>query len=228
MPTNAAAQQFIQAQLAAGKSIEEIKTALTAQGWDTAVINDSLAAAQSGTPLPSTAILNQDGEGTSGGMTALTIVLLWLLAPVGIIVMWTSTQWSKSVKWTLTILFGILPVLAILGILAVGVLSAVNPRAQIHKGEITKARSDVEQIINASERYFADNGTYPSSIRELVDANQLKPSFINPDRTDYEYTLRQTNAGKDCEITVKMPDEDPFVVICSTVDFSKFDEMMVD
>ncbi|PIY78945.1 MAG: hypothetical protein COY81_05185 [Candidatus Pacebacteria bacterium CG_4_10_14_0_8_um_filter_43_12] len=55
----------------------------------------------------------------------------------------------------------LLIVISILGILAVAVLSAINPIEQINRGRDTGSQSDAEQLINAVDRYYAFNGTYP-------------------------------------------------------------------
>lgn len=55
----------------------------------------------------------------------------------------------------------LLIVIAVLGILAVAVLSAINPIEQINRGKDTGGRSDAEQLISASDRYYAGKGFYP-------------------------------------------------------------------
>lgn len=55
----------------------------------------------------------------------------------------------------------LLIVISILGILAVAVLSAINPIEQINRGRDTGSQSDAEQLISAIDRYYAFNGTYP-------------------------------------------------------------------
>ena len=55
----------------------------------------------------------------------------------------------------------LLIVIAILGILAVAVLSAINPVEQINRGRDTGSRSDAEQLLSALDRYNAFAGYYP-------------------------------------------------------------------
>jgi prepilin-type N-terminal cleavage/methylation domain-containing protein len=55
----------------------------------------------------------------------------------------------------------LLIVIAILGILAIAVLAAINPIEQINRGRDTGSRSDAEQLISAIDRYYAFNGYYP-------------------------------------------------------------------
>jgi len=58
-------------------------------------------------------------------------------------------------------LIELLIVIAILGILAVAVLSVINPIEQINRGRDTGSKSDAEQLIGATERYYAFKGYYP-------------------------------------------------------------------
>lgn len=55
----------------------------------------------------------------------------------------------------------LLIVISILGILAVAVLSAINPIEQINRGRDTGSRSDAEQLLSALDRYYAYKGFYP-------------------------------------------------------------------
>ncbi|MDA1079419.1 MAG: type II secretion system protein [bacterium] len=55
----------------------------------------------------------------------------------------------------------LLIVISILGILAVAVLSAINPIEQINRGRDTGSQSDAEQLISAADRYNAFQGYYP-------------------------------------------------------------------
>lgn len=55
----------------------------------------------------------------------------------------------------------LLIVIAVLGILAVAVLAAINPIEQINRGRDTGSRSDAEQLISGIDRYYASKGYYP-------------------------------------------------------------------
>lgn len=58
-------------------------------------------------------------------------------------------------------LIELLIVITLLGILAVAVLSAINPVEQINRSNDTSSRSDAEQLINAIDRFYASKGYYP-------------------------------------------------------------------
>ncbi|MCL4353164.1 type II secretion system GspH family protein [Patescibacteria group bacterium] len=58
-------------------------------------------------------------------------------------------------------LIELLIVIAILGILATAVLSAINPVEQINRGRDTGTQSDAEQLLNAIQRFDASKGYLP-------------------------------------------------------------------
>lgn len=55
----------------------------------------------------------------------------------------------------------LLVVIAVIGVLAVAVLSSINPIEQINKSRDTRTRSDAEQLISATDRYYAIHEVYP-------------------------------------------------------------------
>lgn len=55
----------------------------------------------------------------------------------------------------------LLIVISIIGILAVAVLSAINPVEQIRKGTDTGLKSDAAEFLNAAERYLVTFQCYP-------------------------------------------------------------------
>lgn len=70
----------------------------------------------------------------------------------------------------------LLIVIAVLGILAVAVLSAINPIEQINRGKDTGSRSDAEQLVSAVDRYYAGKGFYPW----MASSTSLNPSTVTP------------------------------------------------
>ncbi len=71
------------------------------------------------------------------------------------------TKMKFSTKTAGFTMIELLIVIAILGILAVAVLSALNPIEQINRGRDTGSRSDAEQLIGAIDRFNAFQGYYP-------------------------------------------------------------------
>lgn len=70
-------------------------------------------------------------------------------------------QSSASNGFTLVEL---LATIAVLAILAAGLLAIVNPVAQTQKAKDAQRKSDLEQISRSLEQYYNDNNTYPASI----------------------------------------------------------------
>lgn len=70
----------------------------------------------------------------------------------------------------------LLIVISVLGILAVAVLSAINPLEQINRGRDTGGRSDSEQLLGAIDRYYTQKGRYPwqATAADLTDAKPWK------------------------------------------------------
>lgn len=67
-------------------------------------------------------------------------------------------------------LIELLIVIAILGILAVAVLSAINPVEQIRKANDSRRKSNAAELLNALERYFTTYGSYPAGFSGLAGA----------------------------------------------------------
>lgn len=91
-------------------------------------------------------------------------------------------------------LIELLIVIAVLGILALGLLSAINPLEQIKKAQDSTKRTDASELITAYDRYFATfqaspwGATAPSGtamsgtnagITELIAKNELKSQFAS-------------------------------------------------
>lgn len=58
-------------------------------------------------------------------------------------------------------LIELLVVITLIGVLAVSVLSALNPIEQINKGRDAGKRADSSQLLSSLDRYFASNEKYP-------------------------------------------------------------------
>lgn len=97
----------------------------------------------------------------------------------------------------------LLIVIAILGILAVAVLSAINPIEQINRGRDTGSRSDAEQLLTAIDRYYAMQGYFPwqTNPSDLVDFNDagawyaVDDALVGLDDCPILYLLSDTASG---------------------------------
>lgn len=96
-------------------------------------------------------------------------------------------------------LIELLIVIAVLGVLAVAVLSAINPIEQINRGKDTGSRSDSEQFIGAIDRYYTSAGYYPWQTGATDTAHEpIAWTAISPTWADNGATLvlgKLTSAG---------------------------------
>lgn len=72
----------------------------------------------------------------------------------------------------------LLIVIAVLGILAVAVLSAINPLEQMRKARDSGRKSDAAELLNALERYYTSFGCYPWD--SACDGTGLLSGNVNP------------------------------------------------
>lgn len=114
-------------------------------------------------------------------------------------------------------LIELLIVIAVLGILAVAVLSAINPIEQINRSRDTGSRSDSEQLISAIERYYAGNssGLYPWQVDDeasvSLDFVQADATWLDaPSGASVLNKLSETGTGElKQSFTDRISDQDP-------------------
>jgi len=99
----------------------------------------------------------------------------------------------------------LLIVIAVLGVLAVAVLSAINPIEQINRGKDTGTRSDSEQLISAIDRYYTSKGYYPwmvgvSSANDAIDPLLEIATAAQTFGVDAEPMLTNLSTGGTAEI----------------------------
>ncbi len=80
----------------------------------------------------------------------------------------------------------LLVVISVIGVLAVAVLSSINPIEQINKGRDTRTRSDAAQLINAVDRYFAIQEQYPWNVPN--DGTNTSGDGYTPGSGETQYT----------------------------------------
>ncbi len=109
----------------------------------------------------------------------------------------------------------LLIVITILGILAVAVLSAINPIEQINRGRDTGSQSDAEQLLSAIDRYNAFQGFFPWQVNAddenlqvgVVDAaGELVPVEISEDSMP---SLPGLGEDSTCTILERLSTGDP-------------------
>jgi len=72
-----------------------------------------------------------------------------------------------------------LVVIAVIGILAAGVLAVIDPIAQMRKGEDGRRKADLKQIQTGLELYRSDLGNYPS----VYSGNSVQSPLRSPDNS---------------------------------------------
>lgn len=102
-------------------------------------------------------------------------------------------------------LIELLIVITIIGILAVAVLSAINPIEQIRRAQDQRLESDSAELLNALERYFTAFFEYPwgdsdpnksrvsnnlAWIDELILKGEVKSQFRDRDSWDQVYATQ--------------------------------------
>ena len=87
-------------------------------------------------------------------------------------------------------LIELLVVIGILGILAIGLLAAIDPFEQLKKGRDTNMRNVTVEYVNAVTRYYATHGTMPwAEGSEPVAAPLSDGSFYAGDGSGYTEIL---------------------------------------
>lgn len=102
-------------------------------------------------------------------------------------------------------LIELLIVITLLGILAVAILSAINPIEQINRSRDTSSRSDAEQLISAIDRYYATKGYFPwmenaqstnTGITDLTEITAADQAFGD----DGQLMLQNLSSGGSAEV----------------------------
>lgn len=75
-------------------------------------------------------------------------------------------------------LIEILIVMVLIGILAVALLSAINPVEQIKKARDNQRKSDAAELLNAYDRYYTTQGCYPWDT--ACDGTGTRDTATNP------------------------------------------------
>src|SRR3972149_3035422 len=111
-------------------------------------------------------------------------------------------------------LIELLIVITIIGILAVAVLSTINPIEQIRRATDQGVDSDAAELLNGLERYYTGFFEYPwdalgeadpsqtlvqdSWVTELISKGEVKPQFADRDSWDSIYTTIAGTAVRLC------------------------------
>ena len=102
-------------------------------------------------------------------------------------------------------LIELLVVIAVIAVLAAGILVLIDPVDKINQANDAKVQNDVSAMGRAAEAYAVlHNGLYPSTLKDLVDAGELKRLLVHPDRaSSYKLiTSGYCTEGQDCVFPV--------------------------
>jgi len=104
-------------------------------------------------------------------------------------------------------LIELLVVMAVIGILATGIIVAVNPVRNINQGKDATVKFDIAQIVRALKAYQTINrGIYPEvgtpPLQNLVESGELDQLPKTPDETDYNYQRSAICDSSGCEVVV--------------------------
>jgi prepilin-type N-terminal cleavage/methylation domain-containing protein len=116
----------------------------------------------------------------------------------------------------------LLIVIAILGVLAIAVLAAINPIEQINRGRDTGSRSDAEQLLSAVDRYNASQMIWPwqcvsdstNTVGDAVSGMQIADATW----TEWDNGTNCATVGSGCTVLGKLAvgDCDPGACACDT------------
>lgn len=95
--------------------------------------------------------------------------------------------------------------LAIVGILAIWMITGLKPKAQIDKAKDSKRKSDLKRIQTALEDYYNDHNCYPKTL-VCNDSFQpyLKKIPCDPDGGSYYYSPQQSDCPQYYRVYTKL------------------------
>ncbi len=131
--------------------------------------------------------------------SALTIILLIIFPIIGLILMWFITNWSKTVKWIITIL-GILIMVIVVPIILLSVLTIGSLGESRSKGFDARVASDLNSLQPPLEMHRGNTMKYPVTdsfsemSSELIGVDYLDSEPQEPS-SSYHYTYCSTNGS---------------------------------
>jgi len=128
-------------------------------------------------------------------------------------------------------LIELLVVMAIIGILAVATIVAVNPLRNINQAKEATVKSDMAQIVLSLKAYITSHdGQYPDvstpPLQNLVVSKDLDSLPKQPDGSEYQYQRSTTCASGNCSAVAwaKLYNSPPGAVWCWDSTSNKFKE----
>lgn len=97
-------------------------------------------------------------------------------------------------------LIELLIVIAILGVLAAGVVAAINPGKRIRQANDAKIKNDIGQIATAQQGYATVNQVYTADTADLVTSGDLKVIPTAPTGSSYTCDVSVGCSTTSCEV----------------------------
>ena len=95
----------------------------------------------------------------------------------------------------------LLVVIAVIGVLAVIVVAAINPAKKLSQSRDSVRKSGEQQIVSALSTYYTQNTSYTAALTDLVTLGELKTLPKDPTGSDFSYAVTPsgcTTAAKTC------------------------------
>lgn len=113
---------------------------------------------------------------------------------------------NRIMQWGFT-LIELLVVMAVIGILATGIIVAINPVRNINQGKDATVKFDMAQIVRGLKAYNAIlSGLYPEvgtpPLQNLVESGELDKLPKTPDGLDYNYQRSAICDSSGCDVVV--------------------------
>lgn len=111
-------------------------------------------------------------------------------------------------------LIELLVVMAVLAVVAAGVVVAINPGKRIRQANDSKIQNDVGQVATALQAYYTDAQSFPTALSALVTNGDVKQVPTPPAGGAYDYAVTPsgclgTVASPCDEVTLSEPMQDP-------------------
>lgn len=124
-------------------------------------------------------------------------------------VVYTETL-SRGRKIAAFLIAFLLPIIAVIGILAVIILVAINPMRQIGQAKDAQRKGDIIQLRQAIELYYAEKSTYPRNLLEL-SPKWIKMIPRDP-KTNSEYFYQVLGENEGYVLRATLSNGEPFEV----------------
>lgn len=128
-------------------------------------------------------------------------------------IVYSSTVLKSKLGFTL---IELLIVIAVLGVLAAGVLVAINPIKKINQANDAKIKSNIGQLARAIQSYSTlNNGTYPASLDGIVTSGEIK-RIPDPPVTG-SYAANYVKSGNEASLYFPLQDKKGYVLCWGSI-----------